>query len=99
MFTNHTFNALTVLRAMLKGYAVEILGDRYAYDEETRRVGVLRKEGADEFLVYADIDLNRFLSMCEQVDEDKIHEMLAVLNHDPEELRPAPDVVRGERFH
>lgn len=81
MFTNQTFNALTVLRAMLSGYAVEILGDKYAYDEETGRIGVLSKKGDESFIIFADIDLNRFLSMCEQVDQDKIGEMLAVLQH------------------
>jgi len=81
MMIPQTFNALTVLRAMLSGYAVELLGEKFAYDEETRRIGVMSQNGDEKFIVFGDIDLNRFLSMCEQVDAGQIKEMLAVLQH------------------
>lgn len=98
MFTEITFNALTVLRAMLCGYAVEIEGEKYAYDVETRKIGVLNKEGDDTFIVYCDINLNRFLSMCEQVAPEKILEILAVLQHSPQEALSASG-VEGGLFH
>lgn len=98
MLTSQTFNALTVLRAMLSGYAVEILGDRYAYDEETGRIGVLSRKGEENFIIFADIDLNRFLSMCEQVDPEKIGEMLALLQHTAHATAPKAEEAKG-MFH
>jgi hypothetical protein len=98
MMIENTLNALTVLQAMLRGYVVEILGDKYAYDTESRQIGVLKKDGNENFIIFAEIGLNRFLSMCEQVDPKKIHEIQAVLNYSGIEPQLAP-AVEVKHFH
>ena len=98
MLTENTFNALTILRAMLCGYSVEILGEKYAYDEESRKIGVLSAQGEENFIVFVEINLNRFLSMCEQVDPEQIREILAVLQYAAQETpQGSPD--KDSRFH
>jgi len=98
MLTENTFNAMTVLQAMLSGYAVEIEGVKYAYDEESRKVGVLGQKGDENFILFCDIDLNRFLSMCEQMDPRKIQEVLAVLQH-ASPLAPLSPQTGDAHFH
>jgi len=98
MLTENNLNALTVLQAMLRGYAVEILGVRYAYDSQSHQIGVLHKDGEENFIIFADINLNRFLSMCEQIDPQKILEIQSVLQHS----LPQPQREKntdGPRFH
>ncbi|WP_243360021.1 hypothetical protein [Fundidesulfovibrio terrae] len=98
MQTETTFNAMTVLQAMLSGYAVEIEGVKYAYDEESRKVGVLGKKGDEDFILFCDIDLNRFLSMCEQIAPEKIQEVLAVLQYSPQQESRGLD-AGSQHFH
>ena len=96
MFTETTSNALNILQAMLCGYAVEIEGTKYAYDQESRRIGVLGKNGDEDFILFCNIDLNRFLSMCEQMDPQKMRDIASVLQHS---LPQPPSGPEGAERH
>lgn len=102
MLTDTTYNALNVLRAVLCGYVVEIEGEKYAYDEESRKIGVLSKVGDETYITYCEINVNRFLSMCEQMDPAKIQEIVSVLQYSESRPPVSPGMggaAAGQLFH